>query len=308
VHRRLGRLGGFATGGDELNSSTVKSVEPQPDRGLPGALSVDAADWGSITVTPDPLGGMRVTLENSKLRCQYGVTDMPGSGLEAFIKELIFKEANENQAGAMLDELGMSADEGRGPITKAEVTYVGPDRMTVRMESPARTARFHGPRWSRRSHLSRQPDSADGLHQYGVNVVDWTSPGAPTTGTPVSQAPRSGSEDTRSPGPVLACCRKDGRCRWLNYWVIIAGVYNPANGRGVARVMPVADTSVMKHMGEYRGIEWFPHVEWSPPYASKGRRRPFTGYLYLVTGGAEEILSIGKRIADGELPVKRAAQ
>lgn len=277
------------------------------------ALSSHAADWGSITVTPDPLGGMRVTLENSKLRCQYGVTDMPGSGLEAFIKELILKGANENQAGAMLDELGMSADEGRGPITKAQVTYVGPDRMTVRMESPARTepTAFHGARVV--EEVTIYPDSLilrlDYI-EYGVNVVDWTSPGGTTTGTPVIHG-----ADKWIRGHVLypdqyysVLPEEKGDpedAGSLNYHgSIIAGVYNPANGRGIARVMPVADTSVMKHMGEYRGIEWFPHVEWSPPYASKGHRRPFTGYLYLVTGGAEEILSVGKRVAEGELPAK----
>ena len=281
------------------------------------ALSADAADWGSITMTPDPLGGLRVALENSKLRCRYAVTEMQGSGLEAFIKELTLKEADENQAGAMLDELGMSADEGRGPIAKAEVTYAGPDRMTVRLESPAKTepTAFHGPRVV--EEVTVYPDSLilrmDYI-EYGVNVVDWVSPGGTTAGTCVIYGAEKWirghvlyPDQYYSVLPEEKGDPEDAGS--LNYHgSIIAGVYNPANGRGLGRVMPVADTSVMKHMGEYRGIEWFPHVEWRPPYASKGHRRPFTGYLYLVAGGAEEILSVGKQIADGELPAKRAAQ
>lgn len=282
-----------------------------------GVRTDGPADWGSITITPDPLGGMRVVVENSKIRCRYAVIEMPGSGREAFISELVLKEANEDQAGAMLDELGMSADEGRGPITKAEVTYVGLDRMTVRMESPARTepTSFHGPRVV--EEVTIYPDRLilrmDYL-EYGVNIVDWASPGGTTAGTCVIY----GSEEwirghVLYPDQYYSVLPEEKGdpedAGSLNYHgSIIAGVYNPANGRGVARVMPVADTSVMKHMGEYRGIEWFPHVEWRPPYASKGHRRPFAGYVYVVTGGAEEILSVGKRIADGEVPAKRVAQ
>ena len=280
-------------------------------------LSANAADWGSITITPDPLSGMRVVLENSKVRCRYAVTEMPGSGREAFINELVLKEANENQAGAMLDEMGLSADEGRGPIIRAEVIYAGPDRMTVRLESPAKTepAAFHGSRAV--EEVTIYPDSLilrmDYI-EYGVNVVDWGSPGGTTAGTCVIYGAEKWirghvlyPDQYYSVLPEEKGDPEDAGS--LNYHgSVIAGVYNPANGRGLGRVMPVADTSVMKHMGEYRGIEWFPHVEWRPPYASKGHRRPFTGYLYLVAGGAEEILSVGKQIADGELPAKRAAQ
>ena len=267
--------------------------------------------WGNITIAPDPLGGMSVTLQNSKIRCRYAVTDMPGSGYEAFIRELVLQEVQENQAGAMLDEMGLSADEGRGPITKAEVTHVGPDRMTVRLESSAKTepTAFHGSRVVEQ--VTIYPDSCilrmDYL-EYGVNIVDWASPGGVTEGRAVIYgADRWVRGHVLYPDQYYSVLPEEkgdpDDAGSLNYHgFIIAGVYNPANNRGVGRVMPVAHTSVMKHMGRYRGVEWFPHVEWSPPYASKGRRRPFVGYLYVVTGGAEEILSVGKRIADGKLP------
>jgi len=245
------------------------------------------------------------------------VTEMQGSGREAFIKELVLKAVEENQAGAMLDELGLSADEGRGPITKAEITYVGPDRMTVRMESPAKTkaTAYHGDQAV--EEVTIYPDSPIlklDYVEYGVNVVDWASPGGTTTGKVVVYgAEKWVRGHVLYPDQyysVLAEEKGDPEdAGSLNYHgSIIAGVYNPANGRGVGRVMPVADTSVMKHMGEYRGIEWFPHVEWRPPYASKGHRRPFTGYLYLVTGGPEEILAVGKQLADGKLPAATAAK
>jgi hypothetical protein len=282
-----------------------------------GGGPAGAAEWGSITITPDPLGGMQVALENSKLRCRYMVTEMQGSGREAFIKELVLKASGENQAGAMLDELGLSADEGRGPIMRAEVTYVGPDRMAVRLESPARTkpTAFHGDRAV--EEVTIYPDCAIlklDYVEYGVNVVDWASPGGTTRGVPVVYGMEKWIRGhVLYPDQYYSVLPEEkgdvDDAGSLNYHgSIIAGVYDPANGRGVGRVMPVADTSVMKHMGEYRGIEWFPHVEWSPPYASKGHRKPFTGYLYLVTGGAEEILEVGKKLADGQLPAAPAGE
>jgi hypothetical protein len=242
---------------------------------------------------------------------------MQGSGREAFIKELVLKAVEENQAGAMLDELGLSADEGRGPVTRAEVTHVGPDRMTVRLESPAKTkaTAYHGDQA-----VEEVTIYADSLIlrmdylEYGVNVVDWGSPGGTTTGKVVVYGAEKWvrghvlyPDQYYSVLPEEKGDPEDAGS--LNYHgSIIVGVYNPANGRGLGRVMPVADTSVMKHIGEYRGIEWFPHVEWSPPYASKGHRRPFTGYLYLVIGGAEEMLAVGKQLADGKLPVTPAGK
>jgi len=286
------------------------------------ALAVSAtipgrADWGNITITDDPLGGKRVVLENGKIRCRYAGHEMPGSGLEVFIDELIVKEADENQAGDFLDELGLSADEGRGPIAEAEVIYSSPDRMTVRLESPAKTkpTPYHGERVV--EDVSMYPDSGilrmDYL-EYGVNVVDRGSPGGTRAGTPVVYGAEkwirghvSYPDQYYSVLPEEKGDVEDAGS--LNYHgSIIAGVYNPANNRGFGRVMPVADTSMMKHMGEYFGVEWFPHVEWNPPYASKGHRRPFTSYLYMVAGGAEEILSVGKQLADGKLPAAQAAQ
>ena len=81
----------------------------------------------------------------------------------------------------------------------------------------------------------------------------------------------------------------------LNYnGHFVIGVYNPVNGRGFGRTLPVADIGIIKLLlatGERRGMEWFPH-----PFFIE--HDPFVGYLYFVTGGESELLTLGRQLAD----------
>jgi hypothetical protein len=71
----------------------------------------------------------------------------------------------------------------------------------------------------------------------------------------------------------------------------ILGAYEKATGRGYGRVMPIADVDVVKLLFS-RGFEMFPH------YQPRREQRSFTGYLFVATGGAEEIVALGKRLAE----------
>ena len=111
--------------------------------------------------------------------------------------------------------------------------------------------------------------------EYGVNFVDRGSPGSTRAGKVVVYGAKKWvrghvlyPDQYYSVLPEEKGDPEDAGS--LNYHgAIITGVYDPANRRGFGRVMPVADTSIMKHMGEYFGIEWFPHVEWSPPMPAR---------------------------------------
>jgi hypothetical protein len=71
-------------------------------------------------------------------------------------------------------------------------------------------------------------------------------------------------------------------------WYVL-DVYNPENGRGPGRVVPADVTTYIKLLWE-RGMGFFPH--WRVP------RRPDTADLFAVEGVREEILTLGKSIAD----------
>ena len=82
-----------------------------------------------------------------------------------------------------------------------------------------------------------------------------------------------------------------------NGWYVL-GAYNTANGRGFGRVIPVDAVPYIKLLDGPRiggcGFELFPW--W------RSRFEPFTSYLFAVTGGAEEILAVGREIADRSRP------
>jgi hypothetical protein len=70
------------------------------------------------------------------------------------------------------------------------------------------------------------------------------------------------------------------------------GVFNPQNGQGYGRVMPVEPVDIIKLLFEGRncGFEVFPYYN--------REHKPFDTYLFPVTGGAEGVLSLGQRIVD----------
>ena len=250
-----------------------------------------------------------VILENSQIFVKY--LPFTDGHAQFGIKELkIISAGNENQAGSGIYNY-MDADAGRGTLSSASIIYNGSDRKTVRLI------------WNRNGDSSKKithevsifPDSRYLKIryvnvQYGTNVVDLGQPGGTNGGTHVAyghsgwvrdyithQDPSYfGSYYNRYPPDGVNDPVNGGSLNYNGHFIV--GVYNAANGRGFARVMPVVATSILKLLLEpytRRGLEMFPY-----PF---GIAHPsFTGYLYVVTGGASEILSVGKQLADGISP------
>ena len=248
-----------------------------------------------------------VILENSQIYVKYA--PYYANHNEFAIKEFRIKSAgNENQVGVGKYNF-FDADSGRGALTNASIVYNGTDRKTVRLtwvnefNDPTKKITQEVTIFGNSRYLKINYSDV----QYGINVVDLGEPGGTTAGTHVAYG-HSGwirdyitHKESSSFGSYYNRYPKDGvndpaNGGSLNYnGNFIVGVYNPANGRGLGRVMPVADISIVKLLldrSTRRGLELFPH-----PFLKA--HQPFTGYLYVVTGGASEILSVGKQLTDG---------
>jgi hypothetical protein len=73
---------------------------------------------------------------------------------------------------------------------------------------------------------------------------------------------------------------------------LILGAYQRATGLGFGRVFPAPDANYIKLLKV--GFEVF--ANWRQPH------RPVAAYLYVVTGGADELIALGKAIADRPPP------
>ncbi|KXK30711.1 MAG: hypothetical protein UZ01_01223 [Candidatus Brocadia sinica] len=251
-----------------------------------------AQEWGSISIGTDTDGALEVSLENSKIRLKYG-RFFGGHHYEHAIKDLVIKSVNEDQAGFYLD-----ACANRGTLTTAVVVQDDANVKTVRLE------------WdngAKVSEVSIYPDShyiKTKYLKYGINIVDQGSPGGGGSSSGVYEI-YGASEWKRGYViyPNIYFDRYPGDVGYQNITEIdqpgpldyhgwfIMGVYNEANGRGFGRVAPVSQIDIIKLLWK-TGFELFP--TFSRPHS------PYTGYLFVVTGGgANEILSRGRNLADG---------
>jgi len=248
-----------------------------------------------------------VILENSQIYVKYG----PYYHLndEFAIKEFKIKSAgDENQVGVGSYNY-FDADAGRGALYNAYITNNGVDKKTVRLiwfdkyNNPDKKITHEVTIFANSKYLK-----IDYINiYYGINVVDLGQPGGTTSGTHVAyghsgwdrdyithQEPEfHGSYYNRYPPDGVNDPADGGSLNYNGNFII--GVYNSSNGRGFGRVMPVADTSIFKLLltpTTRRGLEMFPY----PFFQSHD---PFTGYLYVVTGGESEILSVGQQLAGG---------
>ena len=248
-----------------------------------------------------------VILENSQIYVKYAPYFTNHN--EFAIKEFRIKSAaNENQVGIGLYKY-LDADSGRGALFSASIVYSGTDRKTVRLiwvdefNDPTKKITQEVTIFGNSRYLKINYSDV----QYGINVVDLGTPGGTTAGTHVAyghsgwnrgyitfQDPSYfGSYYNRYPPDGVNDPTDGGSLNYNGNFIV--GVYNSSNGRGFARVMPVDDTSIIKlllYPSTRRGLELFPH-----PFLQT--HLPFTGYLYVVTGGESEILSVGKQLADG---------
>jgi len=239
----------------------------------------------SASVGLDSNGRWYAILENSQLKVKYAY--FFENTAQTAIVALIIKAGglNEDQAGSYLD-----AAAGRGLMTKATVTYNGLDRKTVRLE------------WDNGAKIqdvSIFPDSTyikiDYL-KFGIGLVDMGSPGGGSTGSYEFYGAGSwirgyvthpANYYNRYPGDGINDPVDGGSLNYNGYFV--GGVYRASNNRGFGRVMPVAATDIVKLLLN-RGFQFFPYLQHA--------HKPYTAYLYVITGGANELMAVGQQLAD----------
>jgi len=250
-----------------------------------------------------------VVLENSQIYVKY--LSYVDNHEQFSIKELRIKSANnENQVGTGLYNY-IEADAGRGTLSDASIIYDGTDRKTVRLiwnnkDDPLKKITHEVSIYPHSRHLKIDYINV----QHGLNIVDLGQPGGTNSGIHVAYGHSGwgrdyithtnpsyhGSYYNRYPPDGVNDPADGGSLNYNDHFIV--GVYNSANGRGFARAMPVAATHVLKLLLEpniRRGLELFPYPFYIP-------HPSFTGYLYVVTDGESEILSVGKILADGDMP------
>jgi hypothetical protein len=264
-------------------------------------LTRKTTSWGSFALDVDADGHLQAQLENSVFR--FRITQYNGGENEEHaIRELVLKKSDKvDQAGKFID-----AGAGRAQLTNASIVEANEKVITVELDYAN----------NRVAQLSIFPDCPVIRCRYvrgNVNIVDIGSPGGAEDGGQyliygAEHWPRPyvlypdiyftrypDDAKGREPGEPLITKTDpdDGGC--LNYHgYYLLSVYNPANGLGYGRVVPVHRTAVIKLL-QNRGFEIFP-----------GRitldRGPSTQYLFVFTGGPDEILPLAKAIADGTVP------
>ncbi len=246
-----------------------------------------------------------VLLENSQIQVRY--KPFTEGHAQFAIKELIVKSAaNQNQIDS---SQYLDAATHRGTLRNATLVYDGSDRKTVRLEWNTRS----GSGSAFVSEVSIYPNSTYIKIQYvnalsGVNIVEQGKPGGTTAGTHVAYGgdkwlrdyvtsdytPTKGSYYNRYPADGINDPVDGGALSYKGNFIV--GVYNNLSGStyegvGIGRVMPVKNIEILKLLlrsSQRVGFEFF---HFNEPTS-------FTTYLYAVTGGSVEILSVGKNLVD----------
>ena len=273
-------------------------------------------DWGRVVLRQDSDGQYGVVLENEQISVHYE-TRMTGESLQTYIRRLTIAGFDENQ-GHWLD-----AAAWRTFLKSATIVWDGPEAKTVRLEWAGRG------NWAEATAVSKvsiYPDSPvlkiDYLSAAFPHVCDIGTPGGSRengafaihgaeewqearrriTAPALREHPNEHHRLTDYLYPAYPFPLVDGG--WgqealdRNGWYVM-GVFNPANGQGFGRVVPVDAVPYIKLLGPPTirgyGFELFP--SWRTEF------HPYTSYLFAVTGGADEILSVGRDIADRARPV-----
>lgn len=273
--------------------------------------------WGSITVGPDQEIPQcpRIVLGNSVFHAVIRPYLMDKHKVEQSIQVWTLKRANVQQAGAGKHRY-IDASAHRGPILKAEVTYDGPDRKTVRtwwrQKMGDRVSVIEDYTIYRDSPVIRLDYIRYGEGYGGwFNTVDIGAPG--------------GLGDRHQARTILAgmdAYRPELVYHEESYWnihdegfedhprdggplnvngQIVMAVVNEKTGAGFGRVMPIwqddgdrGGVRAVKLLWD-QGFETFPGAGGSDP------ARPVTGYLYCFDGGAQQALEMGRAIANGDM-------
>jgi hypothetical protein len=241
------------------------------------------ADWGSITINDG--GGdatkKSVAFENSVmlLKYSYNTCGTKPQDVGHTIKDLTIKGKSSNMAGCYLD-----CSAHRGNLSSAGITEETDTKKTASLKwaggEASVTIYRHQP-FVKIANTKNGPNVVDISAIGGGNYVIYGSEnwkrdfiGYPKcyyhTGDQHCADQNGESSSNDDPSPLL-----------YNGW-FIAGVFDPSTGNGWARLMPKKIRIIKLLFGQ--GYEWF----WND----------YTGYLFVVTGGKDEILSGGKAIAD----------
>lgn len=241
-----------------------------------------------------------LVLENSQIRVEY---EPFSAGHNQFaIRKFYVKDAgNQEQVGTGTHQY-IDSDAGRGTLKSATILYDGADRKTVRLE------------WYENGNINRTIVHEVSIYpntpfiqidyvnlRYGINIVDLARPGGTSNGTHFAYGADSwlrgydaypSSYYNRYPNDGINDPANGGSLNYNGHFLL--GVYNPDNNVGFGRVMPVADTDIVKLLlgnNQRRGLELFPY----PFYKS---HTPFTGYIFAITNGEADVLDIGQQLAD----------
>ena len=260
--------------------------------------------WGRVSIDRDKKGHLEVILENSRIFCRYGYKKVRideksiEPDIQSFIIDLTLKTVNENQVGLeAVNENRIDAAAWRGILTNASIICDQGDKKTVRLtwkgwEGP-------DPVIQEVSIFKDSPYLKIDYNEWCVNIVDIADPGGCKMGEYEifgayewkreyvfhHKTYYNGSDNDcgcdipkESPGPLV----------YKGHFIM--GVYNRENGRGFGRVVPEKDIDIIKLLWG-KGFELFPQFGRLP-------HKPFSSYLYVVMEGREEILAVGKQLAD----------
>jgi hypothetical protein len=239
-----------------------------------------------------------VILENSLIAVRY---EPFTAGHDQFaIKQFNIKsQGDQNQVGIGTYQF-LEADTGRGTLSSAQLVLDDLARKTIRLE----WNQENNPLGKIIHEISIYPYSRFIQVDYidvlvGINIVDIGIPGGSANGehyayggdswirgyVTVEYTPTVGSYYNRYPGDGIFDPTDGGSLNCNGNFVF--GVF-AQNGVGFGRVMPVADISIVKLLSSdtaRRGFEMFPYPFFLP-------HQPFTGYLFAITDGANDVDSV----------------
>jgi len=244
-----------------------------------------AADWGRVSVVNE--GDRGATLENSRIRVRYGRYEAKDDGPKEAIVELTILPGGRNLAGR-IDSRSANSSKGKANrLSSVSVAHDAVDRKTVHLDYGEGSAV---------QDVSIYPDAPwieITYFHHDVNVFDTAGPELVYEAFGAADWAKSRGWQESYPAYPESYYRREwsppGGLEYRGQFIL--GAYERATGLGYGRVMPVEHVDVVKLLFS-RGFEMFPHYQPRRPQAA------FTGYLFVVTGGAAEILTRGKELAE----------
>ncbi len=251
------------------------------------------------------LDGGKLYLGNDYLSVSWGQKVFKDGAENHVITSLIDREKRVEHGRRQLEGLWMGFARGRGDLSHVKVKEKNERRITAEVEWGG------GKVLQVITTFKNEPFLQIEYLKYGVNIVDIGAPGGREKGEYCIYGSREWQAERRAmkvdvlrkeenehdrltndlfpvyPFPLYRRQFGGGALSYRGYFIL--GIYNPENGCGFGRVFPADRIDVIKLLWN-SGFECFPCF---------GRaHEPFTGYLYVSSGGPEEIIEQGKKIVD----------